>query len=65
MKAFFIKVWEWIKTLFLGVKVIKREQWDKIMELANKKGIDLFTAIDENNDNIITLRELLKKIKNK
>ena len=65
MKAFWIKVWEWIKNLFLGVKVIKKEQWHKAIELCDNQLDKFFDIIDENDDGIITVREIVNKLKKK
>ena len=65
MKAFWIKVWEWIKNLFLGVKVLKKEQWAKAVELCDNQLDKFFDIIDENDDGIITVREIVNKLKKK
>ena len=65
MKAFWIKVWEWIKTLFLGVKVLKKEQLAKAIELCDNNLNKFFDIIDENQDGIITAREIVNKLKKK
>ena len=65
MKAFWIKVWEWIKNLFLGVKVLKKEQWRKAIELCDNQLDKFFDIIDENDDGIITVREIVNKLKKK
>ena len=65
MKAFWIKVWEWIKNLFLGVKVLNKEQLAKAVELCDNQLDKFFDLIDENKDGIITVREIVDKLKKK
>lgn len=65
MKAFWIKVLEWIKNLFLGVKVLNKEQLAKAVELCDNQLDKFFDLIDENKDGIITVREIVDKLKKK
>lgn len=48
---FFKKIGQFFKNLFRGVKVIDKEQWDKIVELSKNKSEKLFDLI--NNGKII------------
>lgn len=65
MKAFWIEIWERIKALFLGVKLLKKEQLHKAIELCDNQLDKFFDMIDENKDGIITAREIVNKLKKK
>ena len=63
MKKFWIKIWEWIKTLFLGIRVLKKEDWQKLVKYADCKATNIFDLIDTDQDGIITIREIVKQCK--
>ena len=47
----------------IKIKVIDKETWDKLFDYVTSKGQDLFSYIDTDKDNIITLSELWQTIK--
>lgn len=47
----------------IKIKVIDKETWDKLINYVVGKGQDLFSYIDNDKDNIITLSELWQVIK--
>ena len=65
MKTFWIEVWEWIKNLFSGVKVLKKEQMLNAIDKCDNQLDKFFDMIDENGDGIITIREIVNKFKKK
>lgn len=63
MKEFFKKIWTWIKGLFRNIKVIDKDQWNKILDKAKEQGVDVFDKIDTDGDSKITAGELKDYIK--
>lgn len=69
MKEFFKKIWNWIKTkakefwewlksVFLGVKWISKEQWEEGTQAIIKNRYSTWEQMDKDNDGWITTKDI-------
>lgn len=63
MKNFFKAIWEWIKNIFLGIKLIDTKQLQEFVDELRDKSVLIVDALDLDKDGKISGREVIKAIK--